>query len=209
MPWYQGSWGQHGALLGPTGPRWAPCWPHELCYLGGKCFLSFKTFLTQRDAGRFFENRAAILSDVIFFIMFVQNERLKKIWRGHLWLWIQHDFFSSWRYRMETISALLALCVGNSPVTNASDAVVWCSGWVNNRDAGDFKRHRAHYDVTVMLILLSNHRAQLWRSLFSVYIGKWHRTVMPTVFAGHVIIEYKFSSFISFHSLIKQSDDHI
>ena len=24
----QGSWGQ------PTGPRWAPCWPHELCYLG-------------------------------------------------------------------------------------------------------------------------------------------------------------------------------
>ena len=27
-------WGQHGAHLGPTGPRWAPCWPHELCYLG-------------------------------------------------------------------------------------------------------------------------------------------------------------------------------
>ena len=25
----------HGAHLGPTGPRWAPCWPHELCYLGG------------------------------------------------------------------------------------------------------------------------------------------------------------------------------
>ena len=20
--------------LGQTGPRWAPCWPHELCYLG-------------------------------------------------------------------------------------------------------------------------------------------------------------------------------
>ena len=25
---------QHGAHLGPTGPSWAPCWPHELCYLG-------------------------------------------------------------------------------------------------------------------------------------------------------------------------------
>ena len=23
----------HGAHMGPTGPRWAPCWPHELCYL--------------------------------------------------------------------------------------------------------------------------------------------------------------------------------
>ena len=29
------SWGQHGAHLGPTGPRWDPRWPHELCYLGG------------------------------------------------------------------------------------------------------------------------------------------------------------------------------
>ena len=24
------------------------------------------------------------------------------------------------------------------------------NGWVNNRDAGDFRRHRAHYDVTLM-----------------------------------------------------------
>ena len=28
------SWGQHGAHLGPAGPRWAPCWPHEPCYRG-------------------------------------------------------------------------------------------------------------------------------------------------------------------------------
>ena len=34
QPWQQGSWGQHGAHLGPTGPRWTPCWPHEPCYLG-------------------------------------------------------------------------------------------------------------------------------------------------------------------------------
>ena len=32
-PWLQGSWGQHGAHLRPTGPSWAPCWSHELCYL--------------------------------------------------------------------------------------------------------------------------------------------------------------------------------
>ena len=34
LPWLQGSWGQHGAHLGPIGPRWAPCWHHEPCYLG-------------------------------------------------------------------------------------------------------------------------------------------------------------------------------
>ena len=26
----------------------------------------------------------------------------------------------------------------------------WTNGWTNNRDAGDLRRHRTHYDVTVM-----------------------------------------------------------
>ena len=29
----------------------------------------------------------------------------------------------------------------------------WTNDWVNNRDAGDTRRHRAHYDVTVMFLL--------------------------------------------------------
>ena len=28
--------------------------------------------------------------------------------------------------------------------------LIWINGWVNNRDAGDLRRHRAHYDITVM-----------------------------------------------------------
>ena len=28
----------------------------------------------------------------------------------------------------------------------------WTNDWVNNREAGDIKRHHAHYDVTVMII---------------------------------------------------------
>ena len=28
----------HGANMGPVGPRWAPCWPHEPCYQA--CILS-------------------------------------------------------------------------------------------------------------------------------------------------------------------------
>ena len=64
---------------------------------------------------------------------------------------------------METFSALLALCAGNSPVTGevplqrrvmrSFDVLVictWINGWVNNREAGDLRRHRAHYDITVM-----------------------------------------------------------
>ena len=29
---------------------------------------------------------------------------------------------------------------------------VWINGWINNREAGDWRRYRAHYDVIVMLI---------------------------------------------------------
>ena len=46
------------------------------------------------------------------------------------------------------------------PRTKASDAELWCfslicawlNGWVNNGEAGDLRRHRAHYDVIVMSI---------------------------------------------------------
>ena len=31
----------------------------------------------------------------------------------------------------------------------------WTNGWTNNRDAGDWRRHLAHYDVILMCILLT------------------------------------------------------
>ena len=64
---------------------------------------------------------------------------------------------------METFSALLALCVGNSTVTGefasqrpvARSFDVFFDLRLNkrlNRDAGDLRRHRADYDVIVMII---------------------------------------------------------
>ena len=47
-----------------------------------------------------------------------------------------------------------------SPCTKASDvdlwSVHWINVWVNNRDAGGLKHHRAHYDVIIMLFQFSN-----------------------------------------------------
>ena len=37
---------------------------------------------------------------------------------------------------------------------------VWINGWVNNREAGDLRRYRAHYDVSVMLHHLCVHCSQ-------------------------------------------------
>ena len=71
-------------------------------------------------------------------------------------------FNSWWRHQMEIFSALLALCAGNSPMTGefpaqrASNAELWCflwsvnKRWSNNREDGGLRRHRAHYDATIM-----------------------------------------------------------
>ena len=53
---------------------------------------------------------------------------------------------------METYSALLAICA-QTPVTRSlvfSFICAWLNGWVNNREAGDLRRHWALYDVPVM-----------------------------------------------------------
>ena len=73
------------------------------------------------------------------------------------------------RYQMEAFSALLVLCAGNSPVTGEFPAqrpvrrsfdvsliYAWINSWVNNREAGDLRRHRANYDVMVMNWTLGN-----------------------------------------------------
>ena len=64
---------------------------------------------------------------------------------------------------METFSALLAICAVNSPVngelpaqrpvTRSFDVLfdLWLNGWVNNREAGDLRRHHTHHYVTVMV----------------------------------------------------------
>ena len=56
---------------------------------------------------------------------------------------------------METFSALLTLCEFPSqrPVTRSFDVFFGLrlnKRWVNNRDAGDLRRHGAHYDVMVI-----------------------------------------------------------
>ena len=79
-------------------------------------------------------------------------------------IWILFNFSPWWRHQMETFSAILAICVGSSPVPVNSPhkgqwrgalmfslICVWINEWINNRKAGDLRRHRGHYDVTAML----------------------------------------------------------
>ena len=99
--------------------------------------------------------------------MFAGNSNSKEVFI--IVVWSSATFCSNeliwtwWRHQMETFSALLAICAGNSeftgefptqrPVTRAlmfSLICAWINGWVNNREAVDLRRHPAHYDFTVM-----------------------------------------------------------
>ena len=70
---------------------------------------------------------------------------------------------------METFPALLAICAGNAPVpgefpeqmpvTRSFDVFSDLhpnKSWANNGEAGDLRRNRAHYDVTLMKSSNSN-----------------------------------------------------
>ena len=93
---------------------------------------------------------------------------------------------SWWRHPMETFSALLALCAGNSPVpVNSPHKGQWrvalmfslicvcINGWVNNLESGDLRRYRGHYDVIVMIIkniVNQNLQIILWWTDFEIAI---------------------------------------
>ena len=50
---------------------------------------------------------------------------------------------------------------------------VWINGWVNNREADDFRRYRAHYDVTVMIYHHGN-KSHLPITYFAVVQSFWN-----------------------------------
>ena len=107
-----------------------------------------------------------------------------------------------WRYRETLVKHPLALCAGNAPVTgefpsqwsvtrsfDVSFICAWINGWVNNRAAGDLRRHRSHYDITVIcfasdvLLWPAQRNPGLWVGVWGrgsvVY---WIHSVRPSVF---------------------------
>ena len=82
--------------------------------------------------------------------------KIHEIMYGLPWM---TSFCPWWRHQMETFSMLLAICAGNSPFpaqrpgTRSFDVFFDLrlnNGWVNNGEAGDLRRHCAHYDVTLV-----------------------------------------------------------
>ena len=101
---------------------------------------------------------------------------------------------------METFSALLALCAGNSPSPVNSPHKgqwrgalmfslirAWIHGWVNTCEAGDLRRHRGHYDVNVMFYVMWI--LVTWYILFqNTFIYHIYIYIIPRCFVLHKCI---------------------
>ena len=88
-----------------------------------------------------------------------------------------------WRHQLETFPRYWPFVRGihwspvNSPHKGQwrgalmfSLICAWINGWVNNREAGDLRRHLAHYDVTVMGIVCVTSKCFCWTIPTSEYI---------------------------------------
>ena len=84
-------------------------------------------------------------------------------WLGD-WMWeVIHDDVIKWKHFPRNWSFVRG--IHRSPVNSPHKGGQWCgalrfslicvwiNGWVNNREAGDLRRYRAHYDVIVMKII--------------------------------------------------------
>ena len=51
---------------------------------------------------------------------------------------------------------------------------VWIDDWVNNREAGDLRRYRAHYDVIVMIFTILNRVQKLiWNRISDIRVSSY------------------------------------
>ena len=138
-------------------------------------------------------------------------------WVGVVWFpsGIDPNVDSWWRHQMETFSALLAICAGNSPISGEFPAqrpvtrsfgvffdLCPISDWVNNREAGDLRRSRAHYDVIVMYPVKIQ-VAMITTSVNPLSTKDWTYHHRHFVINGDNIHRTKFC-LLSFFSIVKQ-----
>ena len=97
--------------------------------------------------------------------------------------------------KFDTFFALMAIGVGNSPVTSEFPAqgqwrgasmfsliCAWINVWVNNGETADLRRQRAHYDVTViitasLICYTHTYHVQLC-SLSTQHVACWEKNVI-------------------------------
>ena len=104
----------------------------------------------------------------------------------HVCLWTWSPLMMTSSNLMETFSRYRPFVRGNHPPPVDSPhkgpwrgalmfslICAWTNSWANNRGAGDLKRHRAHYNVTVIGWAPCHHLNQWWRIVHWIIKNKF------------------------------------
>ena len=131
-----------------------------------------------------------------------ETEISSSLWRNfHHWL---HDDVIKWKY-------FPCYCPlwGESPVTGGfpsqksvtrslilSLMCAWTDGWANNRDVGDLRRHRAHYDVNLMCTTIDEKFVEMMTFALQCLLQELtyppeRRFNIKTVFSSYRVSRYK------------------
>ena len=93
-------------------------------------------------------------------------------------------FLHSWRFAREIHRSPVDSPPSQRTVTGAlilSLICAWTNGWENNRDVGDFGRHHAHYNVTVMNpILPTEVHCKQHHGNNTSCLSQWHMPLYET-----------------------------
>ena len=137
------------------------CWWYH-CYSSLKWEYHSGNFLSLTVPDAVISTASGAASDTICVRTLIISLRWCKLLHQHKWFKItevQRNF-------IENIRIFCSLCGEFTshrwiPLTKASNGALmfslicaWTNGQVNNRDAGDLRRHRSHYDVTVMAVTI-------------------------------------------------------
>ena len=141
------------------GLLWSDWWIPERSPLKRCDFLCYKASYTVHKTfeAPMIPNAMTIIWRHINILMIRYQSRL---WPGTV-ICTNHDNVIKWKYFPRYWPFVRG--IHRSPVNSLhkgqwrwalifSLICAWINGWVNNHGAGDWRRHRAHYDVTIMMM---------------------------------------------------------
>ena len=83
-----------------------------------------------------------------------------------IWVCLPCNMMTSWNGNIFRVTGHLCPHKGQwRGLLMFSLICVWINGWVNNREAGDLRRYRAHYNINIMSYSMNYHT----RFLFGIF----------------------------------------
>ena len=139
-------WGEYEPLMFSFLSGWTSCWTNSRVQ-----GMNYYMISTQSDYGMWLliHGQASKALELNYRVTYMRHDDViqwkyfPRYWpfvRGNHRSWVNSPHKGQWRGAL--MSSLIC---------------AWTNGWVNNRDLGDLRSHRTHYDVNELVINMGHH----------------------------------------------------